>query len=109
LQKKTAAVAGDVSEGADEEGSEEVQAKPKKGAKRKAPVDEVEEPEDEDTKPAKPSKPQRARKKVEKVKEDSEEEEEKLAPVAKKVKKEAKDEVKSEDTNGRRRSGRLLK
>jgi outer membrane biosynthesis protein TonB len=123
LQKKTAAVAGDVSEGADDEEPEEVEVKPKKGAKRKAPVKEVEEPDDEDTKPAKPakpSKPQRARKKVETVKEESEEEEEEVAPVAKKVKKatngatnkvktEAKAEVKSEDTNGRRRSGRLSK
>ncbi|KAH7095613.1 Formamidopyrimidine-DNA glycosylase N-terminal domain-containing protein [Paraphoma chrysanthemicola] len=120
LQKKTAAVAGDVSEGAEEDESEEAETKPKKGAKRKAPaVKETEEPGAEDVKPV---KSQRARTKVEKVKEESEaeDEEEDAAPVAKKVKKatngavkkvkkEAKVDVKSEETNGRRRSGRLSK
>ncbi|KAH7085978.1 Formamidopyrimidine-DNA glycosylase N-terminal domain-containing protein [Paraphoma chrysanthemicola] len=120
LQKKTAAVAGDVFEGAEEDESEEAETKPKKGAKRKAPaIKETEEPGAEDVKPV---KSQRARKKVEKVKEESEaeDEEDDAAPVAKKskkatngavkkVKKEANVEVKSEETTGRRRSGRISK
>jgi formamidopyrimidine-DNA glycosylase len=178
VQKKTAAVAGDVSEGTNED-VEETTAKPKKGGKRKAaaakeeddeeaeeeklPVrpkrvrknaskatkDESEVDDVEDKEPAKPKrvrkaakvskdepeeevepvetrpvKPKQTRKKAEKVaKEEVEEEvedEDDDAPitkkskkgtngVAKKGKKDEDVEVKSEDTNGRRRSGRLSK
>lgn len=113
VQKKTAAVAGDVSEGADEDGEEEV--KPKKAGKRKAAA--VKEEDEEE----KPVKPKRARKKaVKEETEDEEDEEEEPAPVAKKTKKAANEtakkgkkaqeaEVKMEDTSGRRRSGRNAK
>jgi outer membrane biosynthesis protein TonB len=117
VQKKTAAVAGDVSEGADEDEEEEAEqeeVKPKKGGKRKASAVK----EEEEKAPTK-SKP--ARKKAEKaVKEETEEDDEEEAPVAKKprkasngVAKKAKkvpdSEIKSEDTSTRRRSNRLLK
>lgn len=112
VQKKTAAVAGDVSEGAEEHDEDEV--KPKKGGKRKAAA--VKEDEEE-----KPAKPKRARKKA--VKEETEgedEDEEEAAQVpkktkkvtngtAKKAKKDQEAEVKTEDTSGRRRSGRNAK
>jgi hypothetical protein len=121
VQKKTAAVAGDVSEGT-EEGKEEA-AKPKRVGKRKANVVKEEDEEKiEETEEKAPTKPKRARKKAEKmVKEETDEElEEEMVPVAKKhnkaahgtVKKEKKVqgvEAKSEDTTGRRRSGRLAK
>jgi DNA-formamidopyrimidine glycosylase len=118
VQKKTAAVAGDVSEGTEEDAEEEL-AKPKKGGKRKTAVKEegdVEEGEE------KPSKPKRARKKAEKVvkEETDEDQDEEPAPIvkkqktatngtAKKVKATQKVEVKDEDISGRRRSGRLSK
>jgi outer membrane biosynthesis protein TonB len=123
LQKKTAAVAGDISEGT-EEGTEEA-AKPKKGGKRK--VNAVKEEEDEEVEEAEEkasAKPKRARKKAEKmVKEETNEEPEEETPhVVKKQKKTVKGavqkekkaeevevEIKSEDTSGRRRSGRLAK
>jgi outer membrane biosynthesis protein TonB len=117
VQKKTAAVAGDVSEGADEEEEEdaEKEVKPKEGGKRKAStVDEEEDMEKTEQKPPAKSKP--ARKKAEKAVKDETEEEE--APVAKKQKKAInggakkdkkiqESEVKSEDTSARRRSSRL--
>ncbi|KAF2035046.1 hypothetical protein EK21DRAFT_55560, partial [Setomelanomma holmii] len=116
LQKKTAAVAGDVSEGAVEDESEEAEVKPKKGGKRKAAMEEDDaEPASEE---AQTAKPKRVRKKVEKsVKEESEDgAEEEAAPVTKKAKKatngatknakKIEAAVKSEDTTGRRRSGR---
>jgi len=119
VQKKTAAVAGDVSEGAEDDDAEE-EVKPKKGGKRKA----VAQKEDEDAgaEEKQTVKPKRARKAVKEVKEESEvdAEEEEPAPVAKKAKKAANGtakkgkkaqdtEVKSEDPTGRRRSGRLSK
>lgn len=122
LQKKTAAVAGDVSESADgdEVGeAEDVEdVKPKRGGKRKA-VAAKKEDDEEATEEAKPAKPKRARKKAELIKEESEEEEleEKPMPkkqkkatngVARKAKAEPKPEPKEEST-GRRRSGRLSK
>jgi hypothetical protein len=120
VQKKTAAVAGDVS-GGTEEGTEET-AKTEKSGKRKANVVKEEEEEAEEVEAEAPAKPMPVRKKVVKVvrEETDEEVEEKVAPVVKKqktathgvVKKEKKTqevEVKSEDTNGRRRSGRLAK
>jgi hypothetical protein len=104
VQKKTAAVAGDVAEGAeDHEGGEEV--KPKRGGKRKADV--VKE-EDEGNS----AQPKRTRKKAVKEEtedeDEAEEEEEVAAPVAKKAKKVAngrakkgkkaqEDEIKTED------------
>ena len=119
VQKKTAAVAGDVSEGAEDDDAEE-EVKPKKGGKRKAAVQK--EDEDAGAEEMKPVKPKRARKATKEVKEESEEdaEEEEPAPVAKKAKKAANGtakkgkkaqdtEVKSEDSAGRRRSGRLSK
>lgn len=119
VQKKTAAVAGDVSDGAEEV---EEDVKPKRGGKRKAaPVKE----EDGDVEENTPAKPKRARKKVEEeVKDESEEdmegveEEEVRKPAVKKQKKAGngvsktgkkvqKEETKSEETGPRRRSGRL--
>jgi outer membrane biosynthesis protein TonB len=120
VQKKTAAVAGDVSEGT-EEGTEE-SPKLKKGAKSKArkAKDEAEAVEEAEEKA--PTKPKRARKNAEKVvKEETDEEaEEEIAPAAKKQKKAASGavkkeknikevEAKSEDISGQRRSGRLAK
>lgn len=116
VQKKTAAVAGDVSEGAEEEADEEV--KPKRGGKRKAPAAKEEEQEMEQA----PTKAKRGRTKAEKVvkaePEDGDEEE--AVPVAKKQKKSTNGpvkkgkkaqevDVKSEEATGRRRSGRLSK
>jgi outer membrane biosynthesis protein TonB len=117
VQKKTAAVAGDVSEGADEDEEEEAEqeeVKPKKGGKRKASAVK----EEEEKAPTK-SKPAR-KKAVKAVKEETEEDDEEEAPVAKKprkasngVAKKAKkvpdNEIKSEDTSTRRRSNRLSK
>jgi hypothetical protein len=114
VQKKTAAVAGDVSESAEDDDVEEV--KPKKGGKRKAAAVKEEEEAEKKT-----NRPKRARKAA--IKEESEEdesvEEEMAAPVAKKGKKAVNGvtkngktqqaEVKSEDTTGRRRSGRVSK
>jgi ribosomal protein S13 len=119
-QKKTAAVAGDVSEGTGDDEDKKAAA-PKKGGKRKAAVKD--EPEDiHGAEENAAAKPKRARKKAEKtVKEESEEdEEEEIIPAAKKQKKAANGvpkkgkkaqevEVKTEDTSGRRRSNRLSK
>ncbi|KAF2832881.1 hypothetical protein CC86DRAFT_337864 [Ophiobolus disseminans] len=114
VQKKTAAVAGDVSEGAEDDNGEE-EVKPKKGTKRKAAAVKDEEVADK-----KAAKPTRTRKATKEVKEESNEEEEEPEPVAKKVKK-ATDgiakkgkkaqeaDVKAEGTTEHRRSGRLSK
>lgn len=120
LQKKTAAVAGDVSENTEEDAEEE-EVKPKRGGKRKASAvkDEKEEVQEAS------AKTKRGPKKVaEVVKNESEDgdeqEEEEAVPIAKKQKKQtngstkngtkAKDvEVKNEEMSGRRRSGRLSK
>jgi hypothetical protein len=112
VQKKTAAVAGDVSEGAEDD-AEVKEAKPKKGGKRKAVVKDE---EDEETAPA---KPKRARKSVVKQEIDNDEEEEPVPAgkkqknvangAAKRGKKAQEVEVKAEDTSARRRSGRLSK
>lgn len=93
VQKKTAAVAGDVDEEAEDQSEEEV--KPKKSVKRKSKPKH----EDED--------------------EALKEEEDDDVPAAKKQKKavsgtartgkQAEASIKSEDTSGRRRSGRLFK
>jgi hypothetical protein len=117
VQKKTAAVAGDVSEGADEDEEEEVEqeeVKPKKGGKRKASA--VKEEGGKAPTKSKPA-PKRAQKEV---KEETEEDDEEEAPVAKKprkasngvarkAKKVPDNEIKSEDTSTRRRSSRLSK
>lgn len=124
LQKKTAAVAGDLSESADGEVVEEAEhaekVKPKRGGKRKVAMvkKEDEEDEEETTEETKPAKPKRARKKAEAVEESGEEEEEEEPAskkqtkasnrVSKKAKAESKEELKEEST-GRRRSGRLSK
>lgn len=118
LQKKTAAVAGDVSEDAESEEVEEKIAKPKKAAKRKADVAK-EEDDQEDAKDGKLTKPKRGRKKVvDPVEEDVSDEEEEKPPAPKKAKNSAKGKskkaseekpIKTEDTSGRRRSGRLSK
>lgn len=83
VQKKTAAVAGDVSEGAEDEDTGE-EVKPKKGGKRKAAAAKEEEEVEE-----KPTRPKRARKAAieEETSEDDDEVEEK--PVVKKAKKAA--------------------
>ncbi|KAL6156015.1 hypothetical protein ACJQWK_05061 [Exserohilum turcicum] len=151
IQKKTAAVAGDVSDDA-EGGDNEEDTKPKKGNKRKAEDIKKENDEAEEEAPAKakggrknakkaavkeeeaaaeeklPAKPKRASKKVkeevkEEVKAEAEEEttdevEEKQPDKKRKTtangttkqkKTAAKAEKKSEDTGGKRRSGRLSK
>lgn len=121
VQKKTAAVAGDVSEGAMDEESEEAEdVKPKKAGKRKATAVNGEEEEDElDAGEERPAPPKRGRKKVE-VKAESNDTEEEAKPaskkhkttikeVSKKGKTTPKEEIKSDGTSGRRRSGRLSK
>ncbi|KAF2786960.1 formamidopyrimidine-dna glycosylase [Melanomma pulvis-pyrius CBS 109.77] len=118
VQKKTAAVAGDVEDdGEDEDDDEDV--KPKKTPKRKNRA--VKEEEEEETKTMTPANTKRGREKVNKdvVKaEDDEEEEEEKVPAAKKPRrtisiarkgsKTEKGPSKSEDS-GRRKSGRLSK
>lgn len=119
-QKKTAAVAGDISEDAKDDGSEEMEAKPKKATKRKA---KTAKEEDEDVAEAASTvKPKRGRKQsTEEVKADPGEKADEApavkrrkatkAETEKQVKQTQKKEVevKSEDTGGRRRSGRLSK
>jgi formamidopyrimidine-DNA glycosylase len=138
VQKKTAAVAGDVSDGAGDEGSgEEEQIKPKIEGKRKAKDLEEDTASEAEAKPGRgrgrkthvteknqdaetSAKTKRGRKtNGADIKEESgtEEDEEDEAPTTKKRKsapaKKAKaakgDAVKAEDTSGRRRSGRLAK
>jgi formamidopyrimidine-DNA glycosylase len=98
VQKKTAAVAGDVSEGADEE-EEEEEAKPKKGGKRKAKAVKEEEVEVDVAEEEAPVKSKRGRKNAkEEVKADVKEEtadavEEKLPARPKRGSKKAKVEV----------------
>jgi hypothetical protein len=93
VQKKTAAVAGDVSEDADDQSEEDV--KPKKSGKRKSmPKDEevdesVKKEEDDNVPPAKKQK--------------------KVASKKTGTEKKAEATVKDEETSGRRRSGRLSK
>jgi formamidopyrimidine-DNA glycosylase len=143
VQKKTAAVAGDVSDDAEVEDVEE-DTKPKKGSKRKVQAITKEDDETEEKVPAKPkggrksaevkeetkdaieedapAKPKRTNKKVkEEAKEEAEavsaDEIEEQQPAkkrkttangtAKKTKAPVKVEKKSEDTTGKRRSGRL--
>lgn len=143
VQKKTAAVAGDVSDNAEAEDSE-ADTKPKKSNKRKAQAVKEEDEEVEEKAPAKakggrktvkevkeetkdaseeaPAKPKRTSKKVkEQVKEETEAEtvgeieEEQPAKkrkttangTSKKMKTPAKEGKPSEDTTGKRRSGRL--
>jgi formamidopyrimidine-DNA glycosylase len=94
VQKKTAAVAGDVSESAGEEDAEE-EAKPKKGGKRKAEPVEGEDDEPEEA----PAKPKRGRKSAkeqvkEEIKEESSNEAEEVPAKAKRGRKNAKEEAK---------------
>ncbi|KAI4687675.1 uncharacterized protein J4E88_003266 [Alternaria novae-zelandiae] len=100
VQKKTAAVAGDVSEGADEDDVEE-DAKPKKGGKKKAKAVKKEE-EEEDVEDAKPKKGSKRKAQATKEEEDVDEAEEE-APVklkrGRKNAKEVKAEVKEEDVD----------
>jgi formamidopyrimidine-DNA glycosylase len=118
-QKKTAAVAGDVSEGAEEDDIDgEEEAKPKKGTKRTAKAAKKEEatPEDEAQTPA---KPKRGRQKVEDVVKEEAQEVAEEVPAAKKQKtaaigaskrgNKAQEEGKSDDVGARRRSTRLSK
>ncbi|CAO2650470.1 Nn.00g017620.m01.CDS01 [Neocucurbitaria sp. VM-36] len=117
VQKKTAAVAGDVSESAENEEEEQEESKPKKSSKRKATTVK------EETAARAPAKPKKAGKKAaEDVKEEVEDEVEdeaitEKAPTPKRQKKTAngapkkdreppKEEVNGE-ISGRRRSGRL--
>ena len=138
VQKKTAAVAGDVSDGAENEGSEEEEeAKPKPGSKRKAKDLKEDTASDAEAKPRRgggrktrvtessqdvkmSTKAKRGHKaNGAGIKEESgtESEDENVAPIAKKSKsapakkdKAAKvDAAKAEDKSGRRRSGRLAK
>ncbi|KZM21215.1 damaged DNA binding [Ascochyta rabiei] len=158
VQKKTAAVAGDVSESADDKsGESEVEVKPKKSATKKKDIENAEENQQAKAATA-ADRPKREREKVDyEIKNESEEGEDeapvpkrqktsskappkkakavreesdespeeeievKEAPTASKAKKtagtsakkaestEAKEVVKSEETNGRRRSGRTAK
>ena len=94
VQKKTAAVAGDVSESAGEEDAEE-EAKPKKGGKRKAEPVKEEDDEPEEA----PAKPKRGRKSAkeqvkEEIKEESSNEAEEVPAKAKRGRKNAKEEAK---------------
>lgn len=165
VQKKTAAVAGDVPEGAEDESEEgDAEVKPKKSTKRKTKAEKDEEVKEETSTVA--NRPRRGRKQVDyEIKDDSgegeedapapkkqktstpkkntstkatpkreklatkkesdevleEEDEVEEAPAATKSKKpasttakkgkktNAKEEVKSEETSGRRRSGRTAK
>ena len=122
VQKKTAAVAGDVSEieeenDDDEDEEEEVGAKPKKAAKQKGKISKKEDGGTKNT----PGATKRGRKKVDedviKAESDEEEIEEDSARALKKQKtdsnattknrKNSRSDVKKEDESGRRRSGRL--
>jgi formamidopyrimidine-DNA glycosylase len=77
VQKKTAAVAGDVAEEGGEDEDAEEDTKPKKGSKRKAKA--VEEDEQSEEKPS--ARPKRGRKNVkEEVKEESEDTAEEKTP-----------------------------
>lgn len=135
VQKKTAAVAGDVSEGAEDESEEgEAEVKPKKSAKRKTKA-EKDGAAEEPTTTTTANRPRRGRKQVDyEVKDESEEGDEE-APAPKKQKTttqktstpkkavtkkaastSAKNEqetetkeIKVEEPNGRRRSGRTSK
>jgi formamidopyrimidine-DNA glycosylase len=91
VQKKTAAVAGDVAEEGGEEEDAEEDTKPKKGSKRKAKA--VEEDEQAEEKPS--ARPKRGRKNAkEEVKEESEDTtEEKTPPKPKRGRKAAKEDV----------------
>ena len=119
LQKKTAAVAGDVSgdADADEAGEADEEAKPKKKGKK---VIELKQEEAGVMEPAQPAKPKRGRKKAETEEEAGEETKEQKSPATKKQKLAAtdtskkgkrakKEEVKEEAPSGRRRSTRLSK
>ncbi|KAL1792126.1 hypothetical protein ACET3X_009877 [Alternaria dauci] len=94
VQKKTAAVAGDVSEGADEEDADE-EAKPKKGGKRKANTVKEEDDEVEEDAPAKPKRGRKSAKEQvkEEVKEESSNEAEEMPAKAKRGRKNVKEEV----------------
>lgn len=86
IQKKTAAVAGDVSEAAeDDSGEGEVEVKPKKAAKKKAKAEksvDVKKPQTTMT----ANRPKRGRKQVDYEVKDESEEDEDEAPVPKKQK-----------------------
>jgi formamidopyrimidine-DNA glycosylase len=113
LQKKTGAVAGDVSEDVSVADEDEEEVKLKKGGRKsKTPKGETEE-DKEEAKPAANTK--RGRKKVEEAVE-GEEHEQEGRPAAKKQKRVVKGKgaakieetsIKDEDTGGRRRSGRI--
>lgn len=136
VQKKTAAVAGDVSGSAeDDSGESEAEAKPKKSAKRRSKAEKDDSVENGTTAAA--SRPTRGRKQIDyEVKDESAEGEEE-APAPKRQKSSAtpkkaaakttkaknaasspsngskdigvKREIKSEQSDGRRRSGRTSK
>jgi hypothetical protein len=119
VQKKTAAVAGDVSDGADDQSGEEV--KPKKSAKPRSKVKQEEEDSNEVTQEeeAKPKLTAKRKSKAKPKEEDGDEatqEEDEEMPAEKKQKKSANgtsrkgrkaDEMVEEDAGSRRRSGRL--
>lgn len=121
VQKKTAAVAGDVSEDGEDD---EEEVKPKRGGKRKIKAVKEEEAEEnvevEVEAPARPKQRKKAGEKVKQEVEDMDQEESSPAPKKQKTSttrsvKEGKKaemetaEVKSENMSGRRRSGRLAK
>ena len=101
VQKKTAAVAGDVSEGADEDDVKE-DAKPKKGGRKKAKAVKKEE-EEEDVEDAKPKKGSKRKAQATKEEEEDVDEAKEEAPVkpkrGRKNAKEVKAEVKEEDVD----------
>ena len=124
VQKKTGAVAGDVSESADEDGASEEEPKPKASRKRKSkPVkeeeDEEEGEEEEVVKPAKTTARTSTKRGKKQEEADEGDEEADEAPNAKKPKtaaaavqrktKPKKEPVENGAANGRRRSGRLSK
>ena len=96
VQKKTAAVAGDVSEGSEDPSEEEV--KPKKSGKRKSKPKQEEEDDEEEAIKEEETEEVPAAKKQKKA----------VNGTARKAKK-VDEPVKSEDVSGRRRSGRLAR
>lgn len=118
-QKKTAAVAGDVSDGAEDDNVDEEETKPKKGTKRTAKAVKEEDKGDEAVEVTKPVlKAKRGRKQTEEsVKSEPLESEnspatkkKKTAPKANsKTKVVGTEKTKSEDTGPKRRSTRLSK
>lgn len=107
VQKKTGAVAGDVSEDADENEEVEEGTKPKKAAKRKAKA--VKDEDEEGEEDAKPKTANKRKSKAAKDEDDEDTPDRTPAKTKRARTKGVEAEVKSEDVTSRRRSGRLSK